>query len=84
MSAAPENAIILMEDVDSVFVPKTPSSNEIEAIKWAGHEAVTYSGLLNALDGIAASEGRLLFMTTNHLEVSPSYTLRSLSSVPSS
>ncbi|KAI1794251.1 P-loop containing nucleoside triphosphate hydrolase protein [Ganoderma leucocontextum] len=29
---------------------------------------LTLSGLLNALDGVAASEGRLLFATTNHLE----------------
>ncbi|VDC00078.1 unnamed protein product [Peniophora sp. CBMAI 1063] len=29
---------------------------------------LTLSGLLNALDGLAASEGRLLFATTNHLE----------------
>ncbi|EFA81958.1 mitochondrial chaperone BCS1 [Heterostelium album PN500] len=29
---------------------------------------LTWSGLLNALDGVAASEGRILFMTTNHLE----------------
>ena len=28
---------------------------------------VTLSGLLNALDGIAAQEGRILFATTNHL-----------------
>lgn len=29
---------------------------------------LSLSGLLNALDGVAASEGRLLFATTNHLE----------------
>ncbi|EGG22086.1 mitochondrial chaperone BCS1 [Cavenderia fasciculata] len=29
---------------------------------------LTFSGLLNALDGVAASEGRILFMTTNHLQ----------------
>ena len=26
------------------------------------------AGLLNAIDGVAAQEGRLLFMTTNHVE----------------
>ncbi|PIL24723.1 transporter [Ganoderma sinense ZZ0214-1] len=30
-----------------------------------GHNGVTLSGLLNALDGIAAQEGRILFATTN-------------------
>ncbi|KAK5583631.1 hypothetical protein RB653_005229 [Dictyostelium firmibasis] len=34
----------------------------------SGGSALTFSGLLNALDGVAASEGRILFMTTNHLE----------------
>ncbi|KAJ9095324.1 hypothetical protein QFC21_005690 [Naganishia friedmannii] len=29
---------------------------------------VTLSGLLNAIDGVAGSEGRILFMTTNHIE----------------
>jgi chaperone BCS1 len=29
---------------------------------------VTFSGLLNALDGVAASEERLVFMTTNHID----------------
>jgi chaperone BCS1 len=29
---------------------------------------VTMSGLLNALDGVASSEGRLLFCSTNHVD----------------
>lgn len=29
---------------------------------------VTLSGLLNAIDGVGAQEGRLLFMTTNHVD----------------
>ena len=29
---------------------------------------VTFSGLLNALDGIRSQEGRILIMTTNHRE----------------
>ena len=29
---------------------------------------VTFSGLLNALDGVASSEEHIIFMTTNHLE----------------
>ncbi|KAI9459906.1 P-loop containing nucleoside triphosphate hydrolase protein [Lactarius psammicola] len=29
---------------------------------------LTLSGLLNALDGVAAAEGRILFATTNHLD----------------
>ena len=30
--------------------------------------AVTFSGFLNALDGVASSEERIVFMTTNHLD----------------
>ncbi|KAG8916533.1 hypothetical protein FRC01_003008 [Tulasnella sp. 417] len=30
--------------------------------------ALSLSGLLNSLDGVAASEGRILFATTNHIE----------------
>merc|ERR1719453_2166128 len=33
-----------------------------------GGGGVTFSGLLNALDGVASQEGRLFFMTTNHIE----------------
>lgn len=29
---------------------------------------VSFSGLLNALDGVRSQEGRILFMTTNHRE----------------
>jgi chaperone BCS1 len=29
---------------------------------------LTFSGLLNALDGVASSEERILFMTTNHID----------------
>ena len=30
--------------------------------------AIAVTGLLNAVDGVAAQEGRLLFMTTNHID----------------
>jgi len=42
-----------MEDVDRAF---------------GGDSRLTMSGVLNALDGVAAQEGRLVFMTTNHVE----------------
>jgi len=31
-------------------------------------ETLSFSGLLNALDGVSTADGRLLFMTTNHKE----------------
>lgn len=35
---------------------------------YEGLSRVTFSGLLNTLDGVASSEARVLFMTTNYLE----------------
>lgn len=29
---------------------------------------MTFSGLLNTLDGVASTEARIVFMTTNYLE----------------
>jgi chaperone BCS1 len=38
-------------------------------LKKAKNRSLTLSGLLNALDGLVAAEGKLLFFTTNHLEM---------------
>ena len=51
---------VLTQDVDAAFVQREASDRR------ATH--VTFSGLLNALDGVAAGEERILFMTTNHLD----------------
>lgn len=59
LADVPPNAIVLMEDIDCAFVAR---KSEDRACK------VTFSGLLNAIDGVAAGEGRLLFATTNHPE----------------
>ena len=62
LRSAPENAIILLEDVDAVFVERKQSNSNNKT-------SISFSGLLNAIDGIAAQEGRIFFMTTNHLEM---------------
>jgi chaperone BCS1 len=59
MFCAPPRAIIAMEDVDAVFRGR-------EAADQKG--GISFSGLLNAIDGVAAQEGRALVMTTNHRE----------------
>jgi energy-coupling factor transporter ATP-binding protein EcfA2 len=64
LSEAPRDAIVLIEDVDCAFASKKLTTREM----MMGREAITLSGLLNAVDGVAAQEGRLLFMTTNHIE----------------
>ena len=55
LNVAPQRSIILLEDIDAAL---------------NNTSAVTFSGLLNALDGVAATEGggRILFMTTNHYD----------------
>jgi len=55
---APRRSIIVLEDVDALF--------EGRARRHGAH--VTFSGLLNALDGVGAPGGRLFVLTTNHRE----------------
>lgn len=63
LSNAPERSILLLEDVDAAFLGRS------KATEADGYQAnVTFSGLLNSLDGVASSESRIIFMTTNHVE----------------
>ena len=39
-----------------------------DPVKYEGMHKLTLSGLLNALDGVTSSEGRIIFMTTNYIE----------------
>jgi chaperone BCS1 len=70
LSNAPQRSIILLEDVDAAVNRAQAPSQEQNVLHQYAHvqTGVTFSGLLNALDGVAASEGRVLFMTTNHIE----------------
>jgi len=64
---APSKSIILVEDVDAIFVER--EAVELKRGKKGGSASgVSFSGLLNAIDGVAAQEGRIFFMTTNHKE----------------
>ncbi len=60
LSNCPVNSIVLIEDIDCVFVERIATDDK--------QNKLTFSGLLNALDGVAAGEGRVLFTTTNHIE----------------
>ncbi|PVF93918.1 P-loop containing nucleoside triphosphate hydrolase protein [Serendipita vermifera] len=58
-------------DSTSTGVPltKSTSSSSSNSTETDGNSnSLSLSGLLNALDGVAASEGRLLFATTNHID----------------
>ena len=67
---APKNAIILLEDVDAVFVQRSSASLIAQDSSRPGNKpsGVSFSGLLNAIDGVASQEGRIFIMTTNHPE----------------
>jgi len=60
-----EEAIYLIEDIDCSYMTK---DRVVERDQTAVEFHVTLSGLLNAIDGIVASEGRILIMTTNHVQ----------------
>ncbi|PKX99301.1 putative BCS1-like ATPase [Aspergillus novofumigatus IBT 16806] len=52
----------------AVLVEKDKSSAEEKEPETKTNKGVSLSGLLNVIDGVAASEGRILIMTTNHAE----------------
>jgi mitochondrial chaperone BCS1 len=60
LQKTPARSLILIEDVDAFFAARQKQDERI---------AVSFSGLLNALDGVAAQEGRIVFLTTNHREL---------------
>lgn len=56
---APRRAFLVIEDVDALF-GRRDQGNE--------RNRISFSGLLNALDGVGAQQGRPLFMTSNHAD----------------
>ncbi|KUI72952.1 putative mitochondrial chaperone BCS1-B [Cytospora mali] len=79
-SNLPFHSIILLEDIDATKSMTRKSSEPEEQDDNDGDDdkqkekkkkqsCITLSGLLNAIDGVAASEGRILIMTTNHIEL---------------
>ncbi|EPQ56274.1 P-loop containing nucleoside triphosphate hydrolase protein [Gloeophyllum trabeum ATCC 11539] len=74
----PEECVAIMEDIDAAFLqginrdslPPTgsappPPPPQQQQQQTQGGSKVTLSGLLNAIDGVGAQEGRILFATTN-------------------
>ena len=52
--------IVVMEDIDSLFMNRMQHDTS--------KCAITMSGLLNAMDGLSRVEGIIVVMTTNHIE----------------
>lgn len=59
LQRTPPRSLILLEDIDAFFNAREKQDTRIQ---------VSFSGLLNALDGVAAQEGRIVVLTTNHRE----------------
>lgn len=67
LNVAPEQSIILLEDIDAAFISRE-RTDSLQKGAYEGLNRVTFSGLLNCLDGVASTEARILFMTTNYLD----------------
>jgi chaperone BCS1 len=63
MDQLDQNALVLIEDIDAYYF--THRRDEYNKDHLAGK---TLSGLLNAIDGVSNSKGRILVITTNHIE----------------
>ncbi|KXG51296.1 ATPase, AAA-type, core [Penicillium griseofulvum] len=75
----PKRCILLLEDVDKAGISREGNQHRKVAGQTSRMEdslqeneperaGISLSALLNCLDGVAAQEGRILIMTTNHLE----------------
>jgi chaperone BCS1 len=63
LTKVPPRTIVLLEDADAAFINRRAPGED----GYSG-ATVTFSGLLNALDGVASAEERIIFLTTNHVE----------------
>ena len=68
LSKIDTHALVLMEDIDSTSPKRNtkPKDNDDVDGDRSLLPGLTLSGLLNALDGAVAGEGRIVCMTTNH------------------
>lgn len=75
----PRKCVVLLEDVDTVGIARVNKKEETTgegADKTTAKKdepdnskkGISFSGLLNAIDGVASHEGRILILTTNHPE----------------
>lgn len=68
LASVPRRSVILIEDVDAFFQARTKADAQVR---------VSYSGFINALDGVAAHEGSVVFLTTNHPQLIDEAAIRS-------
>jgi chaperone BCS1 len=68
LASVPRRSVILIEDVDAFFTQRAKADTGVK---------VSYSGFINALDGVAAHEGSVVFLTTNHPQLIDEAAIRS-------
>jgi chaperone BCS1 len=68
LASVPRRSVILIEDVDAFFTQRAKADSGVK---------VSYSGFINALDGVAAHEGSVVFLTTNHPQLIDEAAIRS-------
>jgi chaperone BCS1 len=68
LASVPRRSVILIEDVDAFFQARSKADTAVR---------VSYSGFINALDGVAAHEGSVVFLTTNHPQLIDEAAIRS-------
>lgn len=56
VTSLPDNTILVLEDIDALFIDRESKSN------------VSFSAILNILDGILKKHKLIIFLTTNHKE----------------
>ncbi|KAF8417146.1 BCS1 N terminal-domain-containing protein [Tirmania nivea] len=82
--ALPKRCIVLLEDIDCAGIGRSSNFNGVGEKQSQSKDGlprinpmrnavnnksqISFSGLLNAIDGVASHEGRILIMTTNHRE----------------
>ena len=54
----PERTLLVIEDIDALFESRKKNDEN--------KNNITFTALLNSLDGIAHAHGQMIFMTTNH------------------
>jgi len=60
LQSAPSNALIVLEDIDTYFAKDRTALHP--------NCPLTFSGLLNGLDGVAAADGQVFILTTNFID----------------
>lgn len=87
LATVPPRSLLLLEDIDSairrseseeagrVGVGDGPVRHQLSLNPYGGR-SITFSGLLNALDGVVATEERIIFLTTNQPERLPTSLIR--------